>query len=179
MDIVAGFQERAVHLILEPSKSYRLCWVRAPGTHLTYINGWLSLVFSEGGLQASTREPAVRDREPPATDVPIRTYRQTLGTRPCPVPSTRHPTSNDRLSLPRGQLDVYYPDPAAVAPNQPVPVLFFIYGSGFVNGHRRQAPPFDLGHANVGVFFAKRGYVPCPASCPCSPSALSHPPLNV
>ena len=58
------------------------------------------------------------------------------------------------------QLDVYYPDPAAVSPGKPVPVLFFIYGGGFVAGDRRQAPPFDLSYLNLGVFFAKRGYAP-------------------
>ena len=55
------------------------------------------------------------------------------------------------------QLDVYYPEPATVSPDKPVPVLFFIYGGGFVNGDRKMAPPFDLAYTNVGVFFAKRG----------------------
>ena len=68
------------------------------------------------------------------------------------------------------QLDVYYPDPAAVPGNGPVPVLFFIYGGGFVMGDRKYKPPLDLGYANLGTFFAKRGYVPfkyvpCSAHC--------------
>ncbi|KAI1791601.1 alpha/beta-hydrolase [Ganoderma leucocontextum] len=57
----------------------------------------------------------------------------------------------------RHQLDVYYPDPGAVSSNGPVPVLFFIYGGGFVFGERKEKPPFDLGYTNLGVFFAKRG----------------------
>ncbi|KAI1791611.1 alpha/beta-hydrolase [Ganoderma leucocontextum] len=57
----------------------------------------------------------------------------------------------------RHKLDVFYPDTAVVSPNGPVPVLFFIYGGGFVSGDRKQDPPFDLGYTNVGVFFAKRG----------------------
>ncbi|KAM5542084.1 hypothetical protein V8D89_004394 [Ganoderma adspersum] len=60
-------------------------------------------------------------------------------------------------STDRHKLDVFYPDPAALAPNKPVPVLFFIYGGGFVSGDRKQAPPYDLGYTNAGVFFAKRG----------------------
>ncbi len=73
------------------------------------------------------------------------------------------------------QLDVYYPDPAAVSPNGPVPVLFFIYGGGFVFGERQEKPPFDLGYGNLGAFFAKRGYV---HHSPVSrrSSAISHPP---
>ncbi|KAM5542092.1 hypothetical protein V8D89_004402 [Ganoderma adspersum] len=57
----------------------------------------------------------------------------------------------------RHQLDVYYPDPAAVSGDGPVPVLFFIYGGGFVMGDRKYKPPLDLGYANLGTFFAKRG----------------------
>ncbi|TBU24546.1 alpha/beta-hydrolase [Dichomitus squalens] len=52
---------------------------------------------------------------------------------------------------------VFYPDPAAVSSGGPIPVLFFVYGGGFTSGDRKQAPPFDLGYTNVGVFFAKRG----------------------
>ncbi|KAM5542080.1 hypothetical protein V8D89_004390 [Ganoderma adspersum] len=83
MDIVTGFQERAVHLILEPT---------------------------------------LESRRSEIENHPQQTFQ--FG------PTDRH------------QLDVHNPDPAAVAHNKPVPVLFFIYGSGFVNGHRKQAPPF-------------------------------------
>ncbi|TBU56066.1 alpha/beta-hydrolase [Dichomitus squalens] len=44
-------------------------------------------------------------------------------------------------STDRHQLDIFYPDPAAVSSGGPIP----------------QAPPFDLVYTNVGVFFAKRG----------------------
>ena len=54
---------------------------------------------------------------------------------------------------------MYYPDPAAISPNNPVPVLFFIYGGGFVFGERQEKSPFNLGYGNLGTFFAKRGYV--------------------
>ncbi|PIL33055.1 hypothetical protein GSI_04504 [Ganoderma sinense ZZ0214-1] len=57
----------------------------------------------------------------------------------------------------RHQLDVYYPDPAAVSADRTVPVLFFIYGGGFVAGDRKYKAPLDLGYANLGTFFAKRG----------------------
>ncbi|TFK94517.1 alpha/beta hydrolase domain-containing protein [Polyporus arcularius HHB13444] len=56
----------------------------------------------------------------------------------------------------RHQLDVYYPDLKKVSGNS-VPVLFFEYGGGFVSGDRKIDPPYDLGYANVGVFFAQRG----------------------
>ena len=36
-------------------------------------------------------------------------------------------------------------------------MLFFEYGGGFTSGDRKIDPPYDLGYANVGVFFAKRG----------------------
>nr|VWP01446.1 NmrA domain-containing protein [Ganoderma boninense] len=57
----------------------------------------------------------------------------------------------------RHQLDVYYPDPAAVSADGTVPVLFFIYGGGFAAGDRKYKAPLDLGYANLGTFFAKRG----------------------
>ncbi|PIL33095.1 hypothetical protein GSI_04544 [Ganoderma sinense ZZ0214-1] len=60
-------------------------------------------------------------------------------------------------STDRHKLDVFYPDQAAVSPDKPVPVLFFIYGGGFTSGDRKLAPPYDLAYTNVGVFFAKRG----------------------
>ncbi|EJF55889.1 hypothetical protein DICSQDRAFT_184116 [Dichomitus squalens LYAD-421 SS1] len=60
-------------------------------------------------------------------------------------------------STDRHQLDVFYPDAAAVSSGGPAPVLFFYYGGGLTGGDRKQAPPFDLVYTNVGVFFAKRG----------------------
>ena len=55
------------------------------------------------------------------------------------------------------QLDVYYPPETTLAENEEVPVLHFFYGGGFVAGARRLAPPYDLGYASTGAFFAKRG----------------------
>ena len=56
------------------------------------------------------------------------------------------------------QLDIYYPDPKAVPTKGPQPVLFFVYGGAFIEGDRQIAKPYDLGYANLGVFFAQRGY---------------------
>lgn len=36
-------------------------------------------------------------------------------------------------------------------------VLHFFYGGGFVRGSRRLLPPYDLGYASTGAYFAKRG----------------------
>ncbi|KZT04036.1 alpha/beta-hydrolase [Laetiporus sulphureus 93-53] len=54
----------------------------------------------------------------------------------------------------RHQLDVYYPSEVT---QEKAPVLFFIYGGGFVTGERIFPPPFDLVYRNLGAFFAKRG----------------------
>ncbi|PCH34774.1 alpha/beta-hydrolase [Wolfiporia cocos MD-104 SS10] len=54
----------------------------------------------------------------------------------------------------RQELDVYYPHVTGK-----VPVLFFIYGGGFVQGNRVFPPPHDLAYRNVGAFFAKQGFV--------------------
>ena len=51
---------------------------------------------------------------------------------------------------------MYYPDTKKVSGDS-IPVLFFEYGGGFTSGDRKIAKPYDLGYANVGVFFAKRG----------------------
>ncbi|KAI0738005.1 alpha/beta hydrolase domain-containing protein [Daedaleopsis nitida] len=59
-------------------------------------------------------------------------------------------------STDRHQLDVYYPDPKAI-PNGKIPVLFFVYGGGFIGGDRKFAAPYNLGYSNVGMFFAQRG----------------------
>ncbi|KAH9895849.1 alpha/beta hydrolase domain-containing protein [Cubamyces lactineus] len=58
----------------------------------------------------------------------------------------------------RHNLDVYYP-PANTTTNGPVPVLFFVYGGGFVMGDRKLEPPYDLSYTNLGAFFAKRGII--------------------
>ncbi|KAJ7120576.1 alpha/beta-hydrolase [Mycena crocata] len=55
----------------------------------------------------------------------------------------------------RHQLDVYYP------PNtgKKHPLLFFVYGGGFVSGARTLPAPVDFSYGNVGLYFAKRGFV--------------------
>jgi len=56
----------------------------------------------------------------------------------------------------RHHFDVYYPPVDNGAPEDLAPVLFFIYGGGFVMGSRTSPPPFELVHANLGAFFANR-----------------------
>ncbi|KII84808.1 hypothetical protein PLICRDRAFT_45612 [Plicaturopsis crispa FD-325 SS-3] len=57
--------------------------------------------------------------------------------------------------LARQQLDVYYPPSSSGK----VPVLFFVYGGGFVSGERAFPGPFSLIYANLGSFYAKRGFL--------------------
>ncbi|KDQ24737.1 hypothetical protein PLEOSDRAFT_1058708 [Pleurotus ostreatus PC15] len=57
---------------------------------------------------------------------------------------------------PRHQLDVYYPpNPASGAS----PVLFFIYGGGFTSGERTLPGPASLAYANLGAYFARKGFI--------------------
>ncbi|KAF7358870.1 Esterase lipase thioesterase family protein [Mycena sanguinolenta] len=55
----------------------------------------------------------------------------------------------------RHHLDVYYPSKTG----QKHPILFYVYGGGFVQGARTLPPPADLGYGNVGLYFATRGFV--------------------
>jgi acetyl esterase/lipase len=55
------------------------------------------------------------------------------------------------------KLDVYYP--ANVGATAKVPVLFWIYGGGFVRGDRNLPAPRDLTYSNVGTYFAQRGFL--------------------
>ncbi|KAJ7109576.1 alpha/beta-hydrolase [Mycena crocata] len=55
----------------------------------------------------------------------------------------------------RHQLDVYYP-PNTGKKN---PLLIFVYGGGFVSGERTLPAPVDLGYGNLGLYFAKRGFL--------------------
>ncbi|KIP05065.1 hypothetical protein PHLGIDRAFT_108726 [Phlebiopsis gigantea 11061_1 CR5-6] len=59
-------------------------------------------------------------------------------------------------STDRHQLDVYYP-PAT--PSGTAPVLFFVYGGGYASGDRRMPAPRSLVYANLGAFYAERGFV--------------------
>ncbi|KII86579.1 hypothetical protein PLICRDRAFT_55506 [Plicaturopsis crispa FD-325 SS-3] len=56
--------------------------------------------------------------------------------------------------LERNQLDVYYPPTPGKAP-----VLFFVYGGGFTTGDRILEGASSLIYANMGSFFARRGFL--------------------
>ncbi|KAJ7580699.1 alpha/beta hydrolase domain-containing protein [Mycena floridula] len=56
----------------------------------------------------------------------------------------------------RHQLDIYYPSKTA---GDKTPVLFFIYGGGWVNGDRKLAALDDLAYANVGYYFSQHGFI--------------------
>jgi len=60
---------------------------------------------------------------------------------------------------PRHMMDIYYPEPANVPENTPVPVLFFFYGGGFSTGFRTLPKPYDLVYSNIGWFFSQKGFV--------------------
>ncbi|KIK64243.1 hypothetical protein GYMLUDRAFT_221578 [Collybiopsis luxurians FD-317 M1] len=53
----------------------------------------------------------------------------------------------------RHKLDVYYPEKPAS--NGKTPVLFHVYGGGYVSGAR----PADLVYANIGAYFANKGFI--------------------
>jgi len=55
-------------------------------------------------------------------------------------------------STDRHKLDIYYPKDT----KGPVPILFWVYGGGFVMGDRI-SPVKQLSYANIGSFFALRG----------------------
>jgi len=57
----------------------------------------------------------------------------------------------------RHQLDVYYPQTTGSVKKHPV--LIYVYGGGFISGERRLPAPVDLGYGNLGLYFAKRGFV--------------------
>ncbi|KAJ7696205.1 Alpha/Beta hydrolase protein [Mycena rosella] len=54
----------------------------------------------------------------------------------------------------RHQLDVYSP---TTGNNHPI--LFFVYGGGFVTGERTLPAPADLCYGNLGLYFAQKGFV--------------------
>jgi len=51
----------------------------------------------------------------------------------------------------RHQIDIYYPPEGT----SDAPILFFVYGGGFVSGSRTVVPGLSLD--NIGAFFARRG----------------------
>ncbi|KAF5349981.1 hypothetical protein D9756_009089 [Leucocoprinus leucothites] len=56
----------------------------------------------------------------------------------------------------RHKLDIYYPSKSQTGKT---PIVFWIYGGGFVTGERVLAPPFDVTYTNVGAFFADQGFI--------------------
>ncbi|RDB21772.1 putative isoprenylcysteine alpha-carbonyl methylesterase ICME [Hypsizygus marmoreus] len=58
-------------------------------------------------------------------------------------------------STDRHQLDVYYP----ITREDKTQILVWIYGGGFTTGERQMPAPFDLVYANVGAYFARRGFI--------------------
>lgn len=54
------------------------------------------------------------------------------------------------------QLDVYHPQKLQTCKT---PILFWIYGGGFVTGARVLDPPFDVVYTNIGGFFAQQGFI--------------------
>lgn len=59
----------------------------------------------------------------------------------------------------RHQLDVYYPPRMQTAVGKKAPVLFYVYGGGFIMGSRISPPPYDLSFTNLGAFFAYAGII--------------------
>jgi len=55
----------------------------------------------------------------------------------------------------RHQLDVYYPPHTG----KKHPLLFYVYGGGFVTGERTLPVPADIAYGNVGIYFAACGFV--------------------
>ena len=51
---------------------------------------------------------------------------------------------------------MYYPCSTG---SEKAPLLFFVYGGGYVSGAKVLDPPNELKHKNIGAFFAKQGYV--------------------
>jgi acetyl esterase/lipase len=54
------------------------------------------------------------------------------------------------------KLDVYYPTGVT---SEKTPVLFLCYGGGFASGARTLPAPAEMLYANVGSYFAKKGFI--------------------
>ncbi|KAF9267170.1 alpha/beta-hydrolase [Marasmius fiardii PR-910] len=56
----------------------------------------------------------------------------------------------------RHKLDIYFPPtPNSGSPTNKHPILFYVYGGGFVKGARSMPPPADLVFGNLATYFAK------------------------
>ncbi|KAL0948409.1 hypothetical protein HGRIS_010990 [Hohenbuehelia grisea] len=58
----------------------------------------------------------------------------------------------------RHKLDIYYPTTTTKTTTK-TPIVFFVYGGGFVTGARTLPPPADIAYANVLTWFSARGFV--------------------
>lgn len=56
----------------------------------------------------------------------------------------------------RHKLDVYYPPKLQEGK---IPIVFWVYGGGFVTGARVLDPPLDVLYPNIGAFFAHEGFI--------------------
>ncbi|KAJ3569562.1 hypothetical protein NP233_g4976 [Leucocoprinus birnbaumii] len=56
----------------------------------------------------------------------------------------------------RHKLDVYYPRKPQTGKT---PIVFWIYGGGFVTGERVLPAPFDVTYGNVGAFLGDQGFI--------------------
>ncbi|KAF7761429.1 CAZyme family CE10 [Agaricus bisporus var. burnettii] len=56
-------------------------------------------------------------------------------------------------------LDIYWPPVQPTSSNGKTPILFYVYGGGFVAGDRNSLAPFDLMLSSLGAFFARRGFI--------------------
>lgn len=62
----------------------------------------------------------------------------------------------------RHKLDIYSPAttfPGIRADSKKVPILFWVYGGGFISGGRNLPAPDDLIYGNIGKYFADRGFL--------------------
>jgi hypothetical protein len=57
------------------------------------------------------------------------------------------------------QLDIYWPPAREASSHGKTPILFFIYGGGFISGNRNFPPPLDLIYSCLGAFFARQGFI--------------------
>ncbi|KAJ7580686.1 alpha/beta-hydrolase [Mycena floridula] len=101
--------------------------------------------------QLNAKEKDVFKTIAPTTDI----FRPLLQARSAEILATPKRTFQYGKTL-RHQLDIYYPSKTA---GEKTPVLFFVYGGGWVSGERILAAPNDLVYANVGYYFAQHGFI--------------------
>ncbi|KXN83258.1 Acetylcholinesterase, partial [Leucoagaricus sp. SymC.cos] len=56
----------------------------------------------------------------------------------------------------RHHLDIYFPP---TVQTEKTPVVFWIYGGGFITGARVLPPPVETLYPNIGAFFAHQGFI--------------------